>query len=114
MNLPSNQQTGFMAEDMHELFPELVKRAMVPSPSQESIDAGLAKYADAVEFDAVNYTGLIPHLTRSIQEQQDMINEKDERINDLESSNMELKAAIIELRLRLDQMEEQVNKHLKP
>jgi len=86
MNLPSGRQTGIMSLDMKTLFPELVKAATHPSPTEESIEAGINEPHDPINFDAVNYTGLIPHLVKAIQEQQEMIHELKERIRVLEDN----------------------------
>jgi len=86
MNLPSGRQTGIMAQEMKSLFPELVKYSIHPSPSQKSIDEGINQPHDPVDFDAVNYTGLIPHLVKAVQEQQEMIEELKERIRVLEDN----------------------------
>jgi len=80
MNLPIGKQTGIIAPGMKTLFPELVKASTMPSPSKESVKAGINEYHDPVDFDAVNYVGLIPHLVKALQEQQELMNEKDETI----------------------------------
>lgn len=60
MNLPPDKQNGFTAQNMGNVFPELVKY----NP---------AKKEQPVDFKAVNSIGLIPVLTRAIQEQQNEI-----------------------------------------
>ncbi len=59
MNLPKGKQTGFIAQELETVFPELVKKATDKSDR-----------AEPFEFKAVNYTGMIPVLTAAIQEQQ--------------------------------------------
>jgi hypothetical protein len=59
MNLAKGTQTGFIAQNLETIFPELVKTA-----------ADKSDPAAPFEFKAVNYTGMIPVLTAAIQEQQ--------------------------------------------
>jgi hypothetical protein len=71
MNLPVGKQSGFTAQNMESIFPELVR-------------FNVAKKEQPVEFKAVNYVGLIPVLTEAIQEQQNQLEEKDAEIKILE------------------------------
>ncbi|MBC8883156.1 tail fiber domain-containing protein [Flavobacterium piscinae] len=70
MNLPKGNQTGFIAEEMELLFPELVTKAIHPESDDELVKKGLEIPHDNIEYKAVNYTGLVPHLVKAIQEQQ--------------------------------------------
>jgi hypothetical protein len=81
MNLPTGTQTGFTAQNIESVFPELVK-------------INPAKKEQPSEFKAINYTGLIPILTEAIQEQQKGLEAKDARIDDLEKQLNELKALV--------------------
>ncbi len=78
MNLPSEKQNGFIAQNLATVFPELVK--LNPSKKEQPI-----------EFKAVNYIGMIPVLTEAMQEQNHMI-------ENLKTENDQLHA-------RLDQFE---------
>ncbi len=71
MNLPHEKQNGFTAQNLEIVFPELVKLNPL-------------KKEQAVEFKAVNYTGLIPVLTHAIQEQQLLIQKMQSKIDELE------------------------------
>jgi hypothetical protein len=94
-NLPEGQHVGFLAEDLRAQFPSLVKATsqpdiVVPESDAKALGAtytitesGLAKIADGLEFEAVNYTGLIPVLVAGIQEQQKMIENQQNQINRL-------------------------------
>jgi len=81
MHLPEGRQTGFIAEEIATLYPELIKRSIQPPSSKEGVEAGVEKEHDKVEFTAVNYTGLIPHLVKAIQEQQEKIEQLEQRIS---------------------------------
>lgn len=69
MNLPEGEQHGFVADEVAAVMPELVKRSFQP------YDEPLSNTPEGqgIEFDAVNYTGMIPVLVSAIQEQQQLI-----------------------------------------
>ena len=65
MNLPKGEQMGFIAQDIEKVFPQLVKTTV-----EKQADNGKTS-----ELKSVNYIGLIPLLTKAIQNQQEEINE---------------------------------------
>lgn len=77
--LPEGTQLGFIAQEVEKVIPELVKETKqavdVTKPDGESITVKM-----------VNYIGLIPVLTKAIQEQQEIIEKQNERINKLEAT----------------------------
>jgi len=75
MNLPEGNQTGVIAEDFKTLYPELVKYTEQPIPEETQLELFENPPTEVVEFEAVNYTALIPHLVKAIQEQQETIEE---------------------------------------
>lgn len=86
LNLPKTGQHGFIAQDVKEIFPEMV--TTIRRPSQE-----VSKNAADNEFLAINYTMFIPVLTKGLQEQQKQIEEQkvynqqlERRIADLENA----------------------------
>ncbi|MFY0644252.1 MAG: tail fiber domain-containing protein [Bacteroidia bacterium] len=94
MNLPEGEQTGFLANELADVFPELTTQAVQPELSaeeQEDLEMSGMNVPEAgkseVEFTAVNYAGLVPHLTKAIQEQQAMIEELQAKIAALEAAN---------------------------
>lgn len=72
MNLPTDRQNGFIAQNLENVFPELVK--FNPEKMEQPVD-----------FKAVNYVGLIPVLTAAMQEQQALIEKMQTKINELEN-----------------------------
>ncbi|MEM6685865.1 MAG: tail fiber domain-containing protein [Bacteroidota bacterium] len=66
LNLPQGLQHGFIAQNIEEVFPELVTTIRKPIFDSENT------IVDEYEYKAVNYIGLISILTSSIQE----LNEK--------------------------------------
>lgn len=81
LNLPTDRQNGFTAQNLESVFPELVK-------------LNPAKMEQPVDFKAVNYTGLIPVLTAAIQEQQKQLEARDKRIDLLQKQLNELKTLV--------------------
>ena len=71
-----------MAQDMERLFPELVKQQIQKRPSMDG------ENFDRIEYKAINYIGLVPVLTKAIQEQQTQI---DELKKQLEALSVQLK-----------------------
>ncbi|MDA8693028.1 tail fiber domain-containing protein [Saprospiraceae bacterium] len=65
MNLPEGKQSGFIAQEIQSVFPELVKKNVHPV---EKKNADGKKISDNIEFLGVNYIGLIPILTKGLQE----------------------------------------------
>ena len=69
MNLPSGKQIGLISEDVEKVAPQLVKKAINPARKNKK-----GEVTDkAVDFVAVNYTGMIPLLIKGMQEQQSQI-----------------------------------------
>ncbi|MBO6880936.1 tail fiber domain-containing protein [Winogradskyella sp.] len=71
MNMSSNSQFGFIAQELQEVFPDLVSRNVHP---------GANKQDASIEYLGVNYIGLIPVLTKGIQEQQTTIETLEEKV----------------------------------
>ena len=107
MNLPEGLQYGFVAQDVKEILPQLVKRTYQPLDNFEENAAEGGKEEEGIYFDAVNYTGMIPFIVSAIQEQQRIIEKKDAKISELEN---ELES----LRKRLDRLEAGQAKVKKP
>ena len=90
LHLDNKPQFGFIAQELESVFPDLVKEEKAPvfKVTSETNEAGmtiskkeLEKYE---EYKAINYVGLIPVLTKAIQEQQEMIQKLQNRIKVLE------------------------------
>jgi hypothetical protein len=69
MNLPSKKQTGLIAQEVEEVFPELVTENIQPAV----LDSNNNVVIEAVNYKAVNYIGFIPSLISALQEQQQQI-----------------------------------------
>ncbi|MEO0472183.1 MAG: tail fiber domain-containing protein [Bacteroidota bacterium] len=69
MNLPKGERTGFVAQNVAEVMPELVEKATQPEITEEEVAGGATPGAQ-VDFQAVDYAGMVPYLVKAIQEQQ--------------------------------------------
>jgi hypothetical protein len=67
MGLQEGKRFGFMADEMKEVLPQFVKRTMQPlnEPNDKQGNRQEVKY---LEFDAVNYTELVPIVVQAVQE----------------------------------------------
>jgi hypothetical protein len=71
MNLPEGKHFGFVSQEVMEIIPEIVMNTAHPIEFSEDGD----QTSEEVEFLALNYTEIIPFLTKAIQEQQAEIEE---------------------------------------
>jgi hypothetical protein len=80
MALPKGEQMGLIADELKQVFPSLV--ALMVQPPQYNADR-TEQISPEVEFEGVNYQGLIPVLIGAIQEQQKQIEELKQLVNKL-------------------------------
>jgi len=80
LNLPEGKQFGFIAQELEEVFPELIHE-------QKHIDNPREKKGavETTTYKSVDYMSLIPVLTKAIQEQQEMIDELKKEVEILKS-----------------------------
>ena len=83
MGLPKGKQMGLIADEVKQVFPELVKEAVHPAEYSQDKKEVLRPEE---KFEGVNYIGFIPVLIASIQEQQKTIATLQDRITKLEAS----------------------------
>jgi hypothetical protein len=105
MDLPKGERVGFTAQNMQEVFPGLVKRSVQPEPTPEEVSDGMP-YGPNLEFDAVDYTGVIPYLVRAVQEQ-------NETIQSLQLENQTLKMQVEKINfieMELEKLKKQMKK----
>jgi len=109
MGLPEVEQLGLVAQELEEVFPNLIQETHNPklqmsernakeqgldyeiiTPAEygedgELIQEAIVEAGEAVDFKAVNYTALIPVLIKGIQEQQAIIEANEAMIEDLKA-----------------------------
>lgn len=81
MNFEDKEHFGFNAEEIEQVFPTLINQTYQPIDDPENDREG----DRGTWFKAVNYQGLIPILTKAIQEQQAVISALEDRIELLEA-----------------------------
>lgn len=79
MNLPQGNQIGLIAQELEEVFPELIQEVA----AREIRDEKGEVTGTMPSFKSVNYTSLIPVLIAGMQEQQKQINAQKELISQL-------------------------------
>ena len=94
MHLPAGLQTGFMAQNLKEQFPNAVSSTKLPTKIDHK--TGKVQIAGG-EAEVVNYNAMIPVLTKAIQEQQVMIQAKDQMITALQQQLAALETRISRL-----------------
>lgn len=65
LNFATGTQLGFVAQELETIFPELVENGAAPGINKE----------DVINYKGVNYIGMVPVLTKAIQEQQVIIDD---------------------------------------
>jgi hypothetical protein len=90
LQLPEDIQYGFVAQDMEQVFPNLVTNQVIDinstgRGSKNSEELKNKHESNKQEFKGINYTGLISILTQGIREQQEQIKELIKKNGDLET-----------------------------
>lgn len=83
LNLPTEKQYGFIAQDLEKVLPEIVKEVdVISNPESEDEDAEPVINGQIM---SVNYIALVPILVKGMQEQQQIIDAQQKRIEALEA-----------------------------
>ena len=77
MNFSSRKQYGFVAQELEEVLPDLVQ------VSQQPVRVNVQGEHEMEDVKAINYSALIPILTKAIQEQEQKINAQEKKIEEL-------------------------------
>jgi hypothetical protein len=87
LKLPAGTQYGLIADEVKSLLPALVRRAVEPARYENNDEKKGKLLNEEVEFDAVNYTALIPLMIGAIKEQQKTIEELKMQLVKLNAGN---------------------------
>lgn len=79
MQFDKGKQYGFIAQEVEEVIPELVKEQHKPA----MVDKNHKTITEAVDYKAVNYDGLVPVLVKAVQELQEQNEKQNELIQSL-------------------------------
>ncbi len=75
---------GFIAQDLEQIVPEMVKDKLISLNSNTEKTAGMSEELQEETFKVVNYTLMIPITVEAIKEQQIMIEAQNKKIEELE------------------------------
>ena len=98
-------QYGFLAQEMEAVFPDLVRD--VQQPVFDGVDetgAPKAVEGKSLEFKSINYIGLIPVLTKALQEQQVSIATYKAELAEQQAINEEQRAINADLQQKLERV----------
>lgn len=88
INLPENKQYGFIAQEVEQVMPEIVREANISGNQNRKADSGYLSENKTYNFKVLSYTYIIPLLVEAVKEQ-------DKKINDLEKEIKELKELML-------------------
>lgn len=93
MNFENTTQIGFIAQEVQQFLPQLVRSASHP----EKIDSAGNLLHPSFNYESMNYTGLIPIMIKGFQEQHQRINQVLEQNNQLAAQVQNLQNQLIDL-----------------
>lgn len=85
LNLPDEKQYGFLAQEVEQVLPDLVKTVETLGIRPQSDNENPEQAVPTGEIKTINYQGLIPILVQGMQEQQQLIDAQQKRIAELEA-----------------------------
>jgi hypothetical protein len=80
IGLSEGKHYGFVAQELEEVFPELVTDEIHPGTFNDET----GEESEPIQYKGVKYMEMIPILLKAIQEQQDMIEELKDKVDRLE------------------------------
>lgn len=94
MGFNTGKEFGFIAQEIQEILPEIVREKYLPTNGTEKINPNTPKENKKELFLTMDYTRLIPIAIQGIKEQQAIIEAQNARIDALEQMILELQKAI--------------------
>lgn len=76
LNFPMGDQVGFIAQDIKEIIPTLVNSNGLPLPNLTNETDSIKTENRFEKYLTVDYVGLIPYIVKSIQDQQQIIQQQ--------------------------------------
>jgi hypothetical protein len=84
MGLNTEKEYGFIAQEVREILPEITREKNLPLNGTKEVKPNQAFKNESESFLILDYTRIIPILTKAIKEQQTTINKQSERLDALE------------------------------
>ncbi|MEN0051255.1 MAG: tail fiber domain-containing protein, partial [Bacteroidota bacterium] len=103
LNLPTEPQIGLLAQEVEQVFPELVKTNTLYKGGKEEDVAASDLLEEVDNLKAINYVALVPVLIAAVQEQQTQIEAKDDKIELLVQENEDIKARLAKIEVLLSE-----------
>jgi hypothetical protein len=91
MGLNTEMEYGFIAQEVKEVLPEIVREKNLPTKANQEVAPNEEQNLEIEKFVVMDYTRIIPILTKAVQEQQEIIEDQNTRIEALEKVVLELK-----------------------
>jgi hypothetical protein len=90
MQLPDGVHVGLIADEVRSVMPGIVKKAIQPAEYENHDEHSGKKLSERIEFEAVNYSELIPLLIGGMKEQQGIIETQNKKIDQQQQQINEL------------------------
>jgi polyhydroxyalkanoate synthesis regulator phasin len=85
MGLNTELEYGFIAQEVKQVLPEIVREKYLPLNATQEVNPNSPNESKQEVFNIMDYTRLIPILTKAIQEQQKTIEELQKKVEALEN-----------------------------
>jgi hypothetical protein len=83
INLPANKQYGFIAQEVEQVMPEIVREANIMGNQNLKADNGMSSPAKTYNLKVLSYTYIIPLLVEAVKEQNQKIDLLEKEIKEL-------------------------------
>jgi hypothetical protein len=84
MGLNTEKEYGFIAQEVRDILPEITREKNLPLNGTKEVKPNQPIKNESESFLILDYTRIIPILTKAIKEQQTTINKQNERLDALE------------------------------
>ncbi len=86
MGLNTEMEYGFIAQEVRKVLPEIVRTKYLDTNATVEVKAQQLYKNNNEEFVVMDYTRIIPILTKAVKEQQETINNQNKKIQSLEEN----------------------------
>ncbi|MBA2610585.1 MAG: tail fiber domain-containing protein [Bacteroidetes bacterium] len=100
MRLPKGNQIGLIAQEVEQIFPELVEES--PALTRKNKEGKIT--TQGVGHKSINYVGLIPVMISGIQEQQVLIEQQNEKNDSLVNQTNKLVQQVNDQQKQIDEL----------
>lgn len=86
INLPTEKQYGFIAQEVQNVMPEIVREAVIAGNQNKKADNSFSSENNSYQFKVLSYTYIIPLLVEAIKEQDAKIQLLEKEIQQLKET----------------------------